>query len=135
MFPSSEAWSLFCYERKTNMTEKQLKAIGERIKEKRDSLGISQTDLAEGLGITVPYLERVEKGTKSMSIETLMAISEKLGTTTDYILRGRDVNQSEQTLDEVKDIFNSFTAEQAKDALFILEQVRDLWEMRKNGNK
>ena len=36
------------------MTEKQLKAIGERIKEKRDSLGISQTDLAEGLGITVP---------------------------------------------------------------------------------
>ena len=117
------------------MTEKQLKAIGERIKEKRDSLGISQTDLVEGLGITVPYLERVEKGTKSMSIETLMAISEKLGVTTDYILRGSDANQSEKMLDEVKNIFNSFTAEQAKDALFILMQIRDLWEMRKNGNK
>ncbi len=39
--------------------------IGQRVRERRIVLGLSQTVLADGLGITYPQLQKYEKGVRS----------------------------------------------------------------------
>lgn len=43
-------------------TKERLVPIGERIKQARKELDISQTELAERADISVPYLSKIEMG-------------------------------------------------------------------------
>ncbi len=65
-----------------------LAEIGGRIKAYRKSLGISQEKLAEMVFVSPHYIYEIERGTKSMSLETLINLSEALNLSTDYILFG-----------------------------------------------
>ncbi len=63
-------------------------AIGERIKELRNSRKMSQTELGELLYITRSDVNNKEHGKGGISIEQLMRLSEIFGVSTDYILTG-----------------------------------------------
>lgn len=62
--------------------------IGSRIKAHRKSMGISQEKLAEMIYVSPHYIYEIERGLKSMSLETLMNMSVALKISTDYILFG-----------------------------------------------
>ena len=51
------------------------KLIGERIKRQRETLGMTQENLSEKVGITVVYLSKIENGRVHPTLETLSAIS------------------------------------------------------------
>ena len=78
----------------------ELIEIGGRIKSKRKSVGLSQEKLAEIIFVSPHYIYEIERGTKSMSLETLMNLSKALKLSTDYILFGNQdviaVSLSEQ---------------------------------------
>lgn len=78
----------------------ELIEIGGRIKAKRKSVGLSQEKLAEIIFVSPHYIYEIERGTKSMSLETLMNLSKALKLSTDYILFGNQdvtaVSLSEQ---------------------------------------
>lgn len=65
-----------------------LEEIGGRIKAYRKSLGLSQEKLAEMVFVSPHYIYEIERGTKSMSLETLINLSGALKLSTDYILFG-----------------------------------------------
>lgn len=48
------------------------------IKEKREQLGISQNKLAKRIGITQPFMNEIESGRKSPSVEVLFKICDAL---------------------------------------------------------
>jgi hypothetical protein len=52
--------------------------IGLRIKIRRTILGIKQTDLAEQLGISQPYLSLIEAGDRPIDSEMLVRIAKVL---------------------------------------------------------
>lgn len=62
--------------------------IGARIKAYRKSIGISQEKLAEMINVSPHYIYEIERGTKTMSLETFVTLSEALNLSTDYILFG-----------------------------------------------
>lgn len=62
--------------------------IGGRIKTYRKSMGISQERLAEMINVSPHYIYEIERGIKSMSLETFVTLSEALNLSTDYILFG-----------------------------------------------
>ncbi len=62
--------------------------IGARIKAYRKSMGISQEKLAEMINVSPHYIYEIERGTKTMSLETFVTLSEALNLSTDYILFG-----------------------------------------------
>lgn len=64
------------------------KAVGRRLRLRRDALGITRDKLAEAIDVTPKFVQDIEYGNKSMSTETLARLSEVLGLTTDYILKG-----------------------------------------------
>ena len=60
--------------------------IGKRIKELRKKKYISQAQLAELTGKSPNYIGYLERGLKSMSLETLVAVANALKVTADEIL-------------------------------------------------
>ena len=68
--------------------DKTLSNMGKRIVEKRKQLGLSQEELAEKPGITVQMLSTAERGAKGMRPINLWKISDALGVSTDYLLKG-----------------------------------------------
>lgn len=69
------------------------RAMGERIRKRREELNISREQFAEMLDITTKFCSDIESGARGVSIKNLMAISECLSLSTDYILFG-DVPQT-----------------------------------------
>ena len=55
------------------------RALGRRIQERRQQLGLSQIDAAEKLDISVSFFSRVERGEKVASLETIIKIARFFG--------------------------------------------------------
>ncbi len=62
--------------------------IGQRIKERRISQGLTQAQLAEQIARSVPYISLIEKATKKVSLTTLVLIADALGVTVDALING-----------------------------------------------
>ena len=60
--------------------------VGERIQKRRQSLGISQEELAERIDRATKYCSDIERGMCGMSIETMLAFSEHLNMSLDYMM-------------------------------------------------
>lgn len=60
--------------------------LGKRIREERRKRDLTQEKLAEDVNVTSPYIGQAERGERGISLETLIAISNRLGVTVDYLL-------------------------------------------------
>ncbi|MBQ7863178.1 MAG: helix-turn-helix transcriptional regulator [Lachnospiraceae bacterium] len=63
-------------------------AVGERIQKQRQSLGLSQEQLAERIDRAAKYCSDIERGICGMSVETMLAFSESLHMSLDYMMYG-----------------------------------------------
>ena len=79
----------------------RLSDIGKRIKQARQAKGLSQMELAEAVGISVSFLSNIEVGRQSMNIRTLIAISDILDVSTDWILRNDTRAATSVTAEEI----------------------------------
>lgn len=60
--------------------------IGRNIARYRESGGLTQTMLAEKIGISTAFVSRVERGQKKMKVETLYATARALNVSVDALL-------------------------------------------------
>ena len=65
-------------------------SLGQRIKEKRQTLKITQQELAQSLGITPQHISAIEQGKWAPSLAIVAKLAEELGVTTDYLLSGKE---------------------------------------------
>ena len=61
--------------------------LGSRIRQARSDRNMSQFDLAEACGISVPYVSDIERGKKCFSVDILLRIAQALQVSTDWLLR------------------------------------------------
>lgn len=82
--------------------ENTLVQIGERIRERRKQLGLSQEDLAKIVDISSQTISNTELGIKSIRAESIVLIAKALKTSTDFLLLGKvteyDLNNLSQKL-------------------------------------
>lgn len=63
------------------------KAIGKRIRRLRKEAQKTQAHLAEEAGISLSFLGHIERGSRVLSVETLLGIANALNVSTDSLLR------------------------------------------------
>lgn len=63
-----------------------LKAIGTRIKEARESKHLTQEQLAEIVGLSSTHISVIERGVKAPKLETFIEIANALNATADSLL-------------------------------------------------
>jgi transcriptional regulator with XRE-family HTH domain len=64
--------------------------IGHRIREARRAASLSQTDLADKIGVTFQQVQKYEKGTNRVSVGRLHRIADALGVSAMSLLDGSD---------------------------------------------
>ena len=62
--------------------------MGLRIKQQRKTRNLTQEILAEQLNISVKHFSEVERGLSGLSVENLIKLSNILGVSIDYIVKG-----------------------------------------------
>lgn len=82
-------------------------AVGDRLRLKRTLLGMTQDEMAEKINRAPKYYADIERGNCGMSVETLLALSESLHMSLDYIFFGdEDETISKVHTDEVAAIID-----------------------------
>lgn len=71
-----------------DLTEAEWKEIGNRIRERRKSCSLKQSELAEAIGISVNHMSSIENGRQHPSVYVLIKLSEQLNATPDLFLMG-----------------------------------------------
>ena len=98
--------------------------IGGRIKAQRKNAGISQEKLAEMTFVSPHYIYEIERGIKSMSLETLMSISRALHISTDYILFGNPPSEAPSLSDRLGELDGKQRARAESAFLALLPYIR-----------
>lgn len=60
--------------------------LGKRIREERLKLNLTQEKLAEDVSLSPAYIGQIERGERSLTLEKLVSIVNRLGVTVDYLL-------------------------------------------------
>lgn len=64
--------------------------LGERVRNQRKQLNMTQQQLAVAVNITPQHISLIEQDKGSPSLDLLPKIAETLGVTTDFLLTGRE---------------------------------------------
>lgn len=60
--------------------------LGKRIREERLRLNLTQEKLAEDINISTAYLGQIERGERSVTLDKLIPLANRLGVTIDFLL-------------------------------------------------
>lgn len=107
-------------------------AIGARIRARRRQLGLSQSDLAEKLGVSFQQVQKYERGTNRVAASTLTAAAQAMATTVAWLV-GEDRPGREEDDElfhalarpgaiEMLRAFNAISDGRARSALLTLAQ-------------
>lgn len=100
--------------------------IGLRIRQERDKLGLSREKFAELVGLSAFFIGQIERGDRKMSIDTLVAISDILNVSVDYLLFGLTHYMENIVVMETYDnIYKESTDEEIRELLEILKGSTD----------
>ena len=75
--------------------------IGNRIKEKRKKLNMTQEKLSEIIDVSPSYISEIERGTSICSLAVLVDIAEVLDLNLDNLIRGINENNIDTSFSEI----------------------------------
>lgn len=61
--------------------------MGQRIRRQRKMMGLTQREVAEKVGISLPFYGHIERGSRKASLETMVSIANTLGVSADMLLQ------------------------------------------------
>ena len=107
------------------------KELGNRIRQARTEKNMSQLDLAEACGISVPYVSDIERGKKCFSVDILLRIAKALQVSTDWLLR-LDNPQTDYAYNaEAAELLEDCTPEEAALLLDLMDSTKKIIRKRK----
>lgn len=84
-------------------------------------LGLTQEKLAEETGISGTYVGQIERGERSLTLDTLIKISNRLGVTIDYLLIDSIKTNDESLLKQWLRIMDGRTSREKKMVIDIIK--------------
>ena len=106
------------------------KEIGSRIRAERRRQDLTQEKLSEMADISESFLGHVERGGRTLSIETLAKLANALGLSVEYIISGEYSYQPETLPSEVQECLNLMTGSQRRVFISIMKMLAahsDMW--------
>ena len=113
--------------------------IGERLRELRKSRNMTQDDLANALGVSRVQINQWESGSREISNSRIIKIAEFFGTTCDYVLLGKETNNSTEfgilssTGNEISEVLSESTIKALCDIRKIDTESRKTYKDILNG--
>ena len=99
------------------------KRLGERIREERKRLNLTQSALAEAIDISDTYMGAIERGERSLTLDTLVRLVNRLGVTIDYMLSDSVSDSDVNILEQFKQITDNQPLERKQLAIKVLRTI------------
>ena len=77
------------------MTKEERVAVGQRLRQQRNRLGLTREQFAELADIGAGYYGQIEVGTSQMSIDTLIKVARTSRLSMEYILFGEETEETD----------------------------------------
>lgn len=107
------------------------KIIGIRIREIRISKGMSQAELAEKAGLSLPVISSLENAHSKIWLVTFAKIAEALNVSADDILRLNTPSPSDSYPEELRKLLEGCSAAETEAIIKIAKQVKSTFEEQK----
>lgn len=104
--------------------------LGSRIRQARTDRNMSQIELAEACGISIPYVSDIERGKKCFSVDILQRIALALQVSTDWLLRLNIPQTPYAYHAEAAALLEDCSSEEALFLLDLLKVTKDLMDKR-----
>ncbi len=99
------------------------KKLGERIRAERLRLNLTQTQLAENASISDTYMGAIERGERSLTLDTLVRLVNRLGVTADYLLSDSVTNSDANIMAQFKQVIDCQPLERKQMAINVLRSI------------
>lgn len=99
------------------------KKLGRRIREERKKLSLTQAQLAESIDISDTYMGAIERGERSLTLDTLVRLVDRLGVTVDYMLSDSVADSDSNILEQFKQVIDGQPLERKQMAINVLRTI------------
>ena len=99
------------------------KRLGVRIREERKRLNLTQAQLAEAIDISDTYMGAIERGERSLTLDTLVNLVNRLGVTIDYLLADSVSDSDANIMEQFKQIMDGQPLERKQMAINVLRTI------------
>jgi len=99
------------------------KRLGKRIREERQRLNLTQAMLADSINISNTYMGSIERGERSLTLDTLVRLVNRLGVTVDYLLNDYVSDSDPIIFEQFKQITDNQPPERKKLAIKVLRTI------------
>ena len=106
------------------------KRLGQRIREERLRLHLTQAQLAEDIDISDTYMGSIERGERNLTLDTLVRLVNRLGVTVDYLLADSVADTDSNILDQFKQITDGQPMERKQLAINVLRTIFTYFEKK-----
>lgn len=107
------------------------KRLGERIREERRRLNLTQAQLAECIDISDTYMGAIERGERSLTLDTLVRLVNRLGVTVDYLLADSVPDNDSNITEQFKQIMDCQPLERKQMAINVLRTIFSYFDEEK----
>ena len=83
------------------------KRLEKRIRKERLRLNLTQAQLAEPIDISDTYMGAIERGARSLTLDTLVRLVNRLGVTVDYMLADSVTDNDSNIMEQLKQIIDN----------------------------
>ena len=97
------------------------RALGKRIREERLRLNLTQEKLAEEVGVSTAYIGQIERGERSLTLDKLIKVENRLGVTVDFRLADYVVATDDNSINLLIQLMHDRTAEEKTLAINLLK--------------
>ena len=104
------------------------KRLGKRIREERLKLKLTQAQLAEDIDISDTYMGAIERGERSLTLDTLVRLVNRLGVTIDYMLSDAVSDSDSNIMEQMKQIMDGHPLERKQMAVNVLRTMFSYFE-------
>lgn len=95
--------------------------LGRRIREERIKLNLTQEKLAESIDISESYMGQIERGERSLALDTLIGLANRLGVTVDYLLKDSVSSDNDKYVEQFAQIINNRSSNEKQMALDVIK--------------
>ena len=99
------------------------KGLGERIREERLRLHLTQAQLAEAVDISDTYMGAIERGERSLTLDMLVRLVNRLGVTVDYLLADSVSDSDANIMEQFKQIIDQQPLDRKQMAINVLRTI------------
>ena len=99
------------------------KKLGERIRAERLRLNLTRAQLAENAGISDTYMGAIERGERSLILDTLVRLVNRHGVTVDYLLSDSVTNSDANIIAQFKQVIDCQPLKRKQMAINVLRSI------------